>query len=39
MYRKEFRYDEVKCLKCGNVGLTGDGHCRKCYQDHKIEVE
>jgi len=39
MYRKEFRYDDVECLKCGNIGLTSDGHCRECFHDHKIEVE
>jgi len=39
MYRKEFRYDDVQCLKCGYVGLMSTGNCRKCYQGHKIHAD
>jgi len=39
MSRPEFWYDEVKCLKCGNIGLTSTGNCRRCYQGHKIHAD
>ena len=35
----EFRYDDVECLKCGSIGLTSTGNCRKCFQHHKVVID
>jgi len=38
-YPHRHNLDDVKCLHCGNIGLTSTNHCKKCYGDHKVVID
>jgi len=31
--------DEVACVQCDHVGLTPNGHCKKCFRRHHVALD